>query len=135
MIQTQENFAPGGASQQVANGDTVVAAVASDADIFDRYAESVIRANAHDYDALEVHGVRNCAADTEDGTNYEIDNINPTSFSVYAHLKEGGIDCVGDFTRYSDAKQYSAELATQYGWPTRNFVLDRHRNSALTTLQ
>lgn len=100
-------------------------------EIFDRFADSIIGCFAHDYDAVEVHGVRNLASDTDDGTCYEIDNLNPTSFSVYVHLKEGGLDCVGDFSKYDDAAKYGAEVGAGYGWPVRNHVLDQHR----TTLQ
>lgn len=104
-------------------------------EIFDRYADGIIRGNTHLYDALEVHGVRNGAAAGDDGTHYEVDNINPTSFSVYVHIKDGGLDCVGDFGRYADAVQYGTELSAQYNWPLRNFVLEQHRATTLAPLQ
>lgn len=97
--------------------------------IFDRYADSVIGCFAHHYNAVEVHGVRNFASATDNGSCYEIDNLMPASFSVYVHLKEGGLDCVGDFGRYDDAVQYSAEVSAEYGWPIRNHVLDQHRTT------
>lgn len=105
------------------------------ADIFDRYADSIVGSNRQLYDALEVHGVRNYATGIEDGTHYEIDNINPISFSVYAHVKDGSVECVGDFTRYTDATKYGKELSSAYNWPLRNFVLEQHRTSKLATLQ
>lgn len=98
--------------------------------IFDRYADSVIGCFAQQYDAIEVYGVRNFAAGTDKGTCYEIDNLTPTSFSVYVHLKEGGVDCVGDFSNYDDAVSYGAELRNEYGWPVRNQVLDHHRTTS-----
>lgn len=103
--------------------------------IFDRYADSIIGRFAHHYDAVEVHGVRNFACGTDDGTYYEIDNLTPTAFSVYVHIKDGGIDCVGDFTSYDDAFQYGAEVGAQYELPVRNHVLDQHRNTTFPKLQ
>lgn len=105
------------------------------ATIFDRYADSIIGCFSCHYDAVEVHGVRDFASGTDEGTGYEIDNLTPTSFSVYAHLKDGGLDCVGDFGKYEDAVQYGADLNAEYGWPVRNHVLDQHRTTSLATLQ
>lgn len=79
--------------------------------------------------------MRDFASGTDEGTCYEIDNLTPTSFSVYAHLKDGGLDCVGDFSKYEDAVQYGADLNAEYGWPLRNHVLDKHRTTSLATLQ
>jgi len=100
-------------------------------EIFDRYAGSIISCYAHLYDTVEVHGVRNFASGTDNGTCYEIDNLTPTSFSVYIHLKDGGLDCVGDFGRYDDAVQYGDEVGAEYGWPVRNHV----RTTTLAKLQ
>jgi hypothetical protein len=122
--------APGGANLQTAA--TVAEPPAS---IFDRYADSVIGCYARHYDAVEVHGVRNFASGTGDGTCYEIDNLTPTSFSIYVHLKDGGLDCVGDFGKYDDAVQYGAQVSAEYGWPVRNHVLDAHRITSFATLQ
>ena len=105
------------------------------ATIFDRYADSIIGCFACHYDAVEVHGVRNFASGSDDDTCYEIDNLSPTSFSVYAHLKDGGLDCVGDFGKYEDAVQYGAEVSADYRWPVRNHVLDQHRATSSATLQ
>lgn len=104
-------------------------------DLFDRYADSVVGCYAHHYDTVEVHGVRNFASCTDNGTCYEIDNLTPTSFSVYAHLKDGGLDCVGDFGKYDEAAKYGAELSREYGWPVRNYVLDTHRTTEFAPLQ
>ncbi|KFC72596.1 MULTISPECIES: hypothetical protein [Massilia] len=122
--------APAGATLQ-----TAAPAVEPPVEIFDRYADSIIGCYAHQYDAVEVHGVRNFASGTDNGTCYEIDNITPTSFSVYVHLKEGGLDCVGDFGKYDDAVQYGAEVSAGYGWPVRNYVLDQHRITRFPKLQ
>lgn len=100
------------------------AASRSDAanEIFDRYADSVIGCYSHHYEAVEVHGVRNFASTSDDSTCYEIDNESPMSYSVYVHLKVGGLDCVGDFSKYEDAAKYGKEIGSQYGWPVHNFV-------------
>ncbi|MFC5550260.1 hypothetical protein [Massilia aerilata] len=122
--------APAGANLQPATQ-----AAEPPVEIFDRYADSVISCYAHHYEAIEVHGVRNLASGSDDATCYEIDNVTPTSFSVYVHLKEGGLDCVGDFGKYADAVQYGAEVSAEYGWPVRNHVLDQHRTATLAKLQ
>lgn len=104
-------------------------------EIFDRYAAAVIGCFAHHYDTVEVHGVRNHATGTDNGTCYEVDNITPTSFSVYTRLKDGGLDCVGDFSKSEDAVRYGAEVGALYGWPVRNHVLAHHRTPSLAQLQ
>jgi hypothetical protein len=130
MNDTLQIAAPAGATLQssVANHGGIT-------EIFDRYADGIIRGNTHLYDALEVHGVRNYAVAGDDGTHYEIDNINPTSFSVYVHIIDCGLECVGDFGRYADAEQYGTQLSAQYTWPLRNFVLEKHRTTTLAPLQ
>jgi hypothetical protein len=130
MNTTLQLPAPAGANLQSA-----AQAAELPAELFDRYADSVVSCYAHLYDAVEVHGVRNYADVGEDATCYEIDNLTPTSFSVYVHLKNGGLDCVGDFGRYADASKYGAEVSATYGWPVRNFVLEQHRTSTLAQLQ
>lgn len=130
MNNTLQPTAPAGAALQPAGSITESLEA-----IYDRYADSVIGCYAHHYDAVEVHGVRNLAAGGDDATCYEIDNIAPTSFSVYVHLKDGGLDCVGDFSEYADVVQYSAEVSAEYGWPVRNYVLEQHRTTTLAKLQ
>ena len=104
--------------------------------IFDRYVQDIVGFfYAHLYDSVEVHGVRNLATGIDGHTCYEVDNITPTSFSVYVHLKGGGVDCVGDFSRYADAAQYGVEVGGEYGWPVRNYVLEQHRTTTLIKLQ
>lgn len=89
----------------------------------ERYAESIIGMRAADYDALEIHGVRDMLShDQTKGTACEIDNDNPQFFSVYVRLAEGGVDCVGDFGTDTLASLYAIELAQQYSWPVHSFV-------------
>lgn len=80
------------------------------------YAETIIT-NPADFDALEVHGVRdlNQYADGE-GTQCEVDDDNPEFFSVYAHLVQGGVECVGDFETWDEAVTYGKQLGKEHGW-------------------
>ncbi|WP_152988475.1 hypothetical protein [Janthinobacterium sp. Ant5-2-1] len=130
MLNTLPLAAPNGANLQVTSLTTIPAKF-----IFDRYAQNIIGGNRHIYDTLEVHGVRSYETGFDDATHYEIDNLNPTTFSVYIRLKGEGVECVGDFTRYADAVQYGTELSAQYSWPMRNFVLDRFRMTTIAKLQ
>lgn len=83
----------------------------------DRYAESIIGDRADDYDALEIHGVRDLNEPGDvNGTCCEVDDENPQFYATYAHLKMGGIICVGDFGTNLLAEQYARELAEKYGW-------------------
>jgi len=100
-------------------------------DLNDRYADSILLGCECLYDAFEVQGVRDLLAGTgTSGTQFEVDNVNPQQFSVYAHYIEGGADAVGDFGTYALAMQYARELSRQYGWPVRDYVLDEYKTSA-----
>jgi hypothetical protein len=89
----------------------------------DRYADSIIKDKSSDFDAVEIHGVRNLhAPDDPAGTRYEIDNDDPEMISVYVHCVEGGIDCVGDFGSYVLASAYAKELSNQYNWPIYDYI-------------
>jgi hypothetical protein len=85
---------------------------------FGGYAETIIQDPA-DYDALEIQGVRDLAGELgiKDGsTCCEVDNERPQFFSVYAHLVEGGVDCIGDFAHVEEAQSYAGTIASQHGW-------------------
>jgi hypothetical protein len=92
-----------------------------------KYADSIIK-KPHDYESIEVHGVRD-SLHQESGTetHIEIDNKNPQFFSVYVRLKEGCLDCVGDFSLRTDATDYAAEISKGYGfnWPIHNYTTDQ----------
>lgn len=91
-----------------------------------RYADSIIGERFDDYDALEIQGVRNLNdQDDPDGTCCEVDNENSQFISVFAHCKQGGVECVGDFATHLLAEQYANELGAQYGWPINNYVNPR----------
>lgn len=91
----------------------------------ERYAESIIRDRACDYDAFEIHGVRDVGDPARPGsTCCEVDDENPQFFSVYAHLKEGGVECVGDHATRELAKDYASELSAKYGFLVYDFSPD-----------
>lgn len=73
------------------------------------------------FQAIEVHGVRNIGPLDDGTTCYEIDDHCPQSYSVYLYYKpepqRGGLDCVGDFSLYGDAVDYAIELSEKFGWP------------------
>ena len=97
-----------------------------------RYAETIIGNSPDAYDALEVHGVRdlNCPGHPA-GTACEVDDENPQFVSVYAHLKGGGVECVGDFATHTLAAEYAAELSKQYGWSITDLLADHWKGNAL----
>lgn len=109
------------ASPQVASTTVASAHVP----VIDRYADSIMRGCEHLYDSFEIHGVRDLLAGTgASDTHYEIDNVNPQSFSVYAHQIEGGVDAVGDFSNYHLAAGYASELSELHSLPMFDFVPD-----------
>lgn len=89
----------------------------------DKYAESIIGDQSDRYDVLEVHGVRDLnEQDDQHGTQFEIDNENPQTYSVYAHIKgDDGIECVGDFGEHEMAVTYASQLSAKYGWAVHDF--------------
>ena len=93
----------------------------------DRYADSIIGDRAEDYDAIEIHGIRDInETGNPDVTCCEVDDKDPQFFSVHVHLKpkgeNGGVECVGDHGTEDLAQEYAQELATKHGWPIHNFV-------------
>lgn len=84
----------------------------------ERYAENIIAGSPERFDALEIQGVR---ADVSRAA-CEVDNDNPEFYSVYVHLKAGGVECVGDFTALPAAQEYAQELATKFNWPVHDFA-------------
>ena len=88
----------------------------------DRYGEAIIGIRQDEYDAIEINGVRDqhMPGDAQ-GTCCEVDNETPQFFSVYAHLKEGGVECIGDFEAHTMAVVYANELAKQYDWPIHDY--------------
>ena len=94
----------------------------------DRYGDAIIGERRDCYDGLEIQGVRDFSPPGDPhGTFCEVDNENPQFFSVYAHLKEGGVESVGDFGECVLAATYAQELATKYGLPIRHYVPSKHQ--------
>ena len=86
-----------------------------------RYADEVIDGNPALFDCIEIQGVANVDGEGPSGI-CEVDNDNPDYFSVYLHLVEGRVACVGDFSELVDAEAYADELSAKYGWDIQNFA-------------
>lgn len=108
--------------------------VATGTEIIDKYASSIIGSSVSQYNGLEIHGVRDHnKGDDAEGTCVEVDNLRPQFFSVYARNTVcGGIDCIGDFSFHSHAKEYALDVAAQYSWPVNDHVMDRFRKAPPT---
>ncbi len=88
----------------------------------DRYAEDVITDPSR-FDAIELHCVSEFS--DSDGREYEdsdCDRIPPSGFSVFAHSRNGGVECCGDFTLRSGALDYANGLAKAYQWPIFDYT-------------
>lgn len=103
----------------------------------DRYATAVVGDKPEYFDAIEIQGVREVEAMIEDSkigthktdTTYTIDNDNPDSFSVYLHLIEGGVECVGDFSRHRHAQTYALELSDELSLEVHDMTSQVARSS------
>lgn len=92
--------------------------------------ESFIAARAETFDALEIHGVRDLNEPNDpQGTFCEVDEDNPGFFSVYAHLIEGGIECLGDFPDHDHALRYANEIGQKFGWSVGDYVNERFKKA------
>lgn len=80
----------------------------------DHHYANVIIKDPNDYDAIEIHGVRDS---TEHPSCCEVDDSDPLFYSTYVHLKRGGLECVGDFNTIEAARDYAEQLSRKYGWP------------------
>lgn len=84
------------------------------------FAESVItEANKRDFDAVEVHPVMSWQ-DPDDSSSYLCEVCDPVTdepsfWSAYVHLVEGGVDCIGDFATEQQAIDYAIEIAEKFG--------------------
>lgn len=89
----------------------------------DEYAGSIIGGHEELYNAFEIRGVRNLNHPGDPaGTHYVVDHKSPDMYSVFARLKDGGCDAVGDFTDYERARGYAARLSADYRWPVYDAV-------------
>ena len=78
-----------------------------------RFAQEVIQNQPSRFDAVEIHGVDDLGEGIVEVTESEA----PDFWSVYLHQKEGGLECVGDHSNLSDARQYAMALSARYNWP------------------
>lgn len=70
----------------------------------------------HAFDGLEIHPVRELTDET-DGTRY-CEQCTPQEaqfWSVYGHLREGGVLCLEDFETEAAARRYAHNLLAD--WP------------------
>ena len=87
----------------------------------DAYADPIIDDESL-FDGIEIHGVRDTSTSPSDGSCFEVDNQDPDQFSVYVHLVEGGVECVGDFGTATLAAVYATQLADRHHWPISDFT-------------
>lgn len=105
--------------------DTTDAVKKPSSEVNGRYADAIIDGNPSAYNAIEVHGVRNINEPNDpDGTCYEIVDFGdePEIYSVYLHLVDGGIECVGDYSIHENALAYANDLAITYSWGVQDFA-------------
>jgi hypothetical protein len=101
--------------------------------LFDGYAETIML-HPSLYDAVEVHGVRDLQEPDrveKHGTICEVDDDDPQFFSVYAHLREGGCECIGDFETAADAVAYGMLIGCHYSLPM-SIYFDRENRGETT---
>jgi len=74
------------------------------------YAEDIIKDRPEIFDATEISGVKSL------GNGIVEVSDTPDFYSVYLHMEEGGVQCVGDFTELKDAEAYAKALSDKYFW-------------------
>ncbi|WP_175908140.1 hypothetical protein [Burkholderia seminalis] len=86
-----------------------------------RHATRLIRNAPGQFDAVEIHGVRQFTdASNPAQTCCEVDDDNPSYFSVYLHCVDGGVACCADLPTHRKALRYAKAIARRYGWPVYN---------------
>ena len=81
-----------------------------------KYGHTIIGTRVDQYDAFEIHGVRDLnLGNAEAGTQFEVEFENPEMYSVYAHLKDGEVECVGDMPTHALAVDYADLMSKRYG--------------------
>jgi hypothetical protein len=85
-------------------------------ELYDAYFGAEHADRIADYDAIEVHGVRNLKEDGDpEGSCCEIDDEHPQFWSAYLRLKEDGeLECVGDFGTGELAVKFAADIQGKY---------------------
>ncbi|WP_301771088.1 hypothetical protein [Burkholderia orbicola] len=83
-----------------------------------RYINRLIRKAPVQFDAVEVHGVRQFPHPSDPARCYcEVDNGHPSFFSVYLHLVTGGVTCCADLPTHPVALHCAGAVARRHGWP------------------
>ncbi|CAG9257994.1 conserved hypothetical protein [Burkholderia diffusa] len=101
-----------------------------------RYATRLIRKAPGRFDAVEIHGVRQFPDPADPTQSFcEVDDDNPSFFSVYLHCIEGGVTCCADLPTHRRALRYARAVARRYRWPLYNYSptqarLDQQRDQA-----
>ncbi|MGG2042845.1 hypothetical protein [Burkholderia gladioli] len=79
------------------------------------------------FNAVEIHGVRQFRdAGDPMQTCCEVDNDDPSFFSVYLHCVAGGVLCCADLPTHPVALHCAGVVAHRHGWP----VYDRYPTQA-----
>lgn len=73
-----------------------------------KHAETLYKA-----DGLEIHPVRE-EMDEQGGYCEQCEPEEAHFWSVYAHLEEGGVDCLEDFPTEAEARRYAERLKAEY---------------------
>lgn len=83
-----------------------------------RYANRLIRDAPGQFDAVEIHGVQQFPDAAHPArTCCEVDDDNPSFFSVYLHFVTGGVICCADLPTHRRALRYARAITRRYGWP------------------
>ena len=86
--------------------------------------------NPADYDAVEIHGVRDIGVSIVLGDIIsEMNDENPEFYSVYWHLKTGGVECVSDHPDYAGALQLAELDHSALGWPLYDYIATKKENN------
>lgn len=95
--------------------------------------DSIVQGRTSHFNAIEILPVRDYFHEEgREDTFVEADYENPTFFSVYLHLKEGGVMCIGDHGTHALALAYAQELSQEHGWQIHDFVPNKFHDAAAT---
>lgn len=87
-----------------------------------RYANRLIRDAPGRFDAVEIHGVRQFPDAVDQArTCCEVDDDNPSFFSVYLHFVTGGVMCCADLPTHPDALHCAHVVARRHNWPVYDY--------------
>ena len=73
-----------------------------------------------DIEGIELHGFARFESCGE--VIYEMEDEFPEYFCVHVHLKEGGVDGVGDFSDITKAQEYAQRHANKFGWRIDSYL-------------